>query len=142
MDATLTLGAGTLTAAMLSGATFGYKTVWLLWVSMGLGLFMMAAMARFTTRGLGVIALQDRYHSWVIGSLMRALVGTAGVAIVFNWGQISLGTYLMELLAERLGYAFPQQWNWIVYVVLTSWLTLSYGRKGRRGIRFIETSRR
>ena len=139
MDAALTLGAGTLTAAMLSGATFGYKTVWLLWVSMGLGLFMMAAMARFTTRGLGVIALQDRYHGWVIGSLMTALIGTAGVAIVFNWGQVSLGTYLMELLADRLGYTFPQQWNWIVYVALTSWLTLSYGRKGRRGIRFIET---
>ncbi len=140
MDAALTLGAGTLTAAMLSGATFGYKTVWLLWVSMGLGLFMMAAMARFTTRGLGVIALQDRYHGWVIGSLMTALIGTTGVAIVFNWGQVSLGTYLMELLADRLGYTFPQQWNWIVYVALTSWLTLSYGRKGRRGIRFIENS--
>ncbi len=27
MDAALTLGAGTLTAAMLSGATFGYKTM-------------------------------------------------------------------------------------------------------------------
>ena len=42
MDSALTLGAGTLTAAMLSGAMFGYKTMWLLWVSMGLGLFMMA----------------------------------------------------------------------------------------------------
>ena len=52
---------------------------------------MMAAMTRFTTRGIGVIALQDRYHSWVIGSLMTALVGAAGVAIVFNWGQVSLG---------------------------------------------------
>ena len=45
----------------------------------------------------------------------------------------------MESLAERLGYTFPRQWNWIVDVVLTSWLTLSYGRKGPRGIRFIET---
>lgn len=51
MDSALTLGAGTLTAAMLSGATFGYKTMWLLWVAMGLGVFMMAAMARFTCRG-------------------------------------------------------------------------------------------
>ena len=42
MDAATTLGAGTLTAAMLSGATFGYKTMWLIWLSMGLGVFMMA----------------------------------------------------------------------------------------------------
>ncbi len=59
MDAALTLGGGTLTAAMLSGATFGYKTMWLLWVSMGLGCFMMAAAARFTTCGFRVIALQN-----------------------------------------------------------------------------------
>ena len=138
MDAALTLGAGTLTAAMLSGATFGYKTVWLLWVSMGLGLFMMAAMARFTTRGLGIVPLQNRYHGWVIGSLMTALVGAAAVAIVFNYGQVSLATHLIESLATRLGFSFPRQVNWVVYVGLTSWLTLNYGRHGRRGIRFVE----
>jgi Mn2+/Fe2+ NRAMP family transporter len=138
MDAALTLGAGTLTAAMLSGATFGYKTLWLLWLSMGLGLFMMAVMARFTTRGHGIVALQNRYHSWLIGSLATALVGTAVVAVVFNFGQYSLGTHLMESLASLLGFSFPRQWNWTFYMALTSWLTLSYGRGGRRGIRFIE----
>jgi Mn2+/Fe2+ NRAMP family transporter len=138
MDAALTLGAGTLTAAMLSGATFGYKTLWLLWVSMGLGLFMMAAMARFTTRGLGVVALQNRYHGWLVGSLMTALVGTAAVAVVFNFAQYSLGTHLTESLAAYLGFSFPRQWNWILYMAVTSWLTLSYGRGGRRGIRFVE----
>jgi len=138
MDAALTLGAGTLTAAMLSGATFGYKTVWLVWVSMGFGLFMMAAMARFTTRGLGIIPLQNRYHGWVVGSLMTALVGATVVAIIFNYGQVSLGTHLIESLAARFGFAFPRQVNWILYVAVTSWLTLSYGREGRRGIRFVE----
>lgn len=138
MDAALTLGAGTLTAAMLSGATFGYKTLWLLWLSMGLGLFMMAAMARFTTRGLGIVPLQNRYHGWVVGSLLTALVGTAAVAVIFNFGQVSLATHLIESLASYLGFTFPRQVNWIAYAAITSWLTLSYGRKGRRGIRFVE----
>ena len=41
MGAALTLGAGTLTASMLTGAQFGYKTLWIYWVAMGFGLFMM-----------------------------------------------------------------------------------------------------
>ncbi|HXV62305.1 MAG TPA: divalent metal cation transporter [Vicinamibacteria bacterium] len=139
MDAALTLGAGTLTAAMLSGATFGYKTLWLLWISMGLGLFMMAAMARFTTRGHGIVALQNRYHGVLFGSVMTALVGSTAVAIVFNFGQVSLGTHLLESLAAYGGLSFPRDVNWVLYTAFTGWLTLSYGRKGRSGIRFVET---
>lgn len=139
MDAALTLGAGTLTAAMLSGAMFGYKTAWLLWLSMGLGLFMMAAMARFTAAGHGAVALQNRHHGWLVGSLMTALVGTAAVAVVFNYGQYSLGTHLIESLAERAGIPFPRNVNWVLYMAVTSWITLSYGRGGKRGIRFVET---
>jgi len=61
MDSALTLGAGTLAAAMLSGAAFCYRTMWLLWLSMGLGMFMMAAMVRFTCRGgFRLIAVQNR----------------------------------------------------------------------------------
>ena len=50
IDAATTLGAGTLAASMLSGAMFGFKTLWILWVSMGLGMFMMAAAARFNAQ--------------------------------------------------------------------------------------------
>lgn len=139
MDSALTLGAGTLTAAMLSGAMFGYKTMWLLWVSMGLGLFMMAAMARFTCRGgFRVIAVQNRYHGVVVGSFLTAIIGTAAVAVIFNYGQYSLGTHLIESLAPMMGFTFPRQVNWIVYMALTSALILSYGRRGRRGIRLVE----
>ena len=100
IDAATTLGAGTLTASMLSGAMFGYKTLWLIWVSMGLGIFMMAAAARFTCRGgFRVIVMQNRRHGWVVGSLMTGLLGTGAVAIIFNYGQYSLGTHLIESLA-------------------------------------------
>ena len=140
MDSALTLGAGTLTAAMLSGAAFGYRTMWLLWVSMGLGVFMMAAMARFTCRGgFRVIRVQNRFHGWVVGSLLTALVGTVAVAVIFNYGQYSLGTHLIESLTPMLGFSFPRQWNWIVFMAVTSGLILSYGRRGRRGIAAVES---
>ncbi|MGD8540025.1 MAG: divalent metal cation transporter [Candidatus Aminicenantes bacterium] len=139
MDSALTLGAGTLTAAMLSGAMFGYRTMWLIWVSMGLGLFMMAAMARFTCRGgFRVIPIQNRYHGWIVGSLMTALIGTGAVAVIFNYGQYSLGTHLIESLTPILGFHFPRQINWSVYMAITSGLILSYGRRGRKGITLVE----
>ncbi len=138
MDAATTLGAGTLTAAMLSGATFGYKTMWLLWVSMGLGTFMMAACARFTCRGgFRVIAQQNRYHGAIVGSLMTGLIGTAVVAVIFNFAQYGLGTHLIESLAPLLGFEFPRRINWVVFMALTGFLTLSYGR-GRRGTALVE----
>ena len=139
LDAATTLGAGTLTAAMLSGAAFGYKTMWLLWVSMGLGMFMMAACARFTCRGgFRVIVEQNRYHGVIVGSLMTGLIGTAAVAIIFNYGQYSIGTHLIESLAPMLGFAFPRQVNWVLFMAVTSYLTLSYGR-GKRGITLVES---
>lgn len=139
MGAALTLGAGTLTSSMLSGAAFGYRTLWLIWLSCGLGLFMMAAMARFTCKGgFRVIQVQNRRHSWLIGSLMTALVGTAAVAVIFNFGQVALGTHLIESLAPFAGFAFPAEYNWVVYVAVTSWLILSYGRRGGAGTRLVE----
>ncbi len=138
LGAATTLGAGTLTAAMLSGAAFGYKTLWLVWVSMGLGIFMMAACARFTCRGgFRVIVEQNRYHGVIVGSLMTGLVGTAAVAVIFNFGQYSIGTHLIESLAPMLGFEFPRQVNWILFMAVTSYLTLSYGR-GKRGIAVVE----
>lgn len=140
MGAALTLGAGSMTAAMLSGAEFGYKTMWLIWVAMGLGVFMLAVMVRFTARGgFRVIQEQNRRHGWIIGSLMTALVGCVAVAMIFNTGQVSLGTHLMESLAETIGFALPRWTAGIVYAVLTAWLALSYGRSGGRGTRLVES---
>jgi len=139
LDSALTLGAGTLTAAMLSGAVFGYRTLWIVWLSMGLGLFMMAAMARFTCRGRSrIIRIQNRYHGWIVGSLLTALVGTAAVAVIFNYAQYSLGSHLIESTASVLGFHFPRSLNWLVYMGLTVAIVLSYGRGGRRGIALVE----
>jgi manganese transport protein len=70
--------------------------------------------------------------------LMTALVGTAAVAVIFNYGQYSIGTHLIESLTPLMGFEFPRRINWVVYMVVTSTLILSYGRRGRRGIALVE----
>lgn len=140
MGAALTLGAGTMTAAMLSGAQFGYRTLWIAWVAIGSGLFMMAAMARFATRGrFRVIGKQEERHGRFIARVLTALVGLVGVAVIFNFGQVALGTHLMEAIAATAGVSFPREWNWPLYAVVTGWIALSYGRGGRRGVVFVES---
>jgi len=140
MGAALTLGAGTLTAAMLSGAQFGYRTLWIVWIAIGSGVFMMAAMARMTTRGqFRLIEKQHQRHGWFISRVLTAFVGVVLVAVVFNLGQVALGTHLIESLGEKLGVHLPRTWNWPLYMVLTAWIALSYGRGGRRGTVLVET---
>ena len=140
MGAALTLGAGTMTAAMLSGAQFGYKTLWVVWVAIGSGLFMMAAMARITTRGqFRIIEKQRERHGWFVANVLTALLGLVVVAVAFNFGQVALGTHLIESLGEQAGVSLPQAWNWPIYVLFTSWIALNYGRGGRSGTVFVET---
>ena len=139
LGAALTLGAGTLTASMLAGATFGYKTLWIYWVAIGSAVFMLAAMGRFTCLlGKGLIPIQKQRHGSVVAVVMTAMVAMAGVAIVFNFGQYALGTHLLESIGNLAGIPFPRSLNWILYMALTSWLVLSYGR-GSKGTRFVES---
>lgn len=138
MGAAVTLGAGTLTASMLSGIRFGYKTLWIYWVAMGVSLFMLAAMARFTSFGREpIIRIQNKLHGRWMGSFLTAIVGLGVVAVLFNSGQYSLGTNIMENMAPLLGFNFPMEYNWIVYTVVTAWLTLNYGT-GKKGTRLVE----
>jgi len=140
MGAALTLGAGTMTAAMLSGAQFGYKTLWISWAAIGSGLFMMAATARFTAKGqFRIIEKQREHHGWLISRVLTAFVGLVCVAVIFNFGQVALGTHLIESVTAELGVHFPQSLNWPLYGLVTAWIALSYGRGGRRGVVVVES---
>ena len=139
IGAALTLGAGTMTSSMLAGSQFGYKTLWILWVAVGSGMFMMAAMARFTCQGgFNLIEQQARMYGWFIARVLTAFVGMVTVAVVFNFGQVALGTHLMESIVEISGGNFPQEYNWPLYIILTSLIALSYGRGKSGGIRLFE----
>jgi Mn2+/Fe2+ NRAMP family transporter len=140
MGAAATLGAGTLTAAMLSGSQFGYKTLWISWVAIGSGLFMLAAMARFATKGqFRVVEVQRERHGWFMAAVLTCLVGLVSVTVIFNFGQVALATHLVETLAGEVGFSFPRTLNWPLYGLLTAWIALSYGRGGKRGVVFVET---
>ncbi|PCI54360.1 MAG: hypothetical protein COB36_10240 [Alphaproteobacteria bacterium] len=138
MGAAATLGAGTLTSAMLAGSQFGYKLLWINWVAIGSGLFMMAAMARFTTKGqMPIIQVQTKRHGFFIGKILTGFIGLVCVAVVFNFGQVALATELIANLAEGFGFDFPRTMNWPLYGVITAWVSLSYGRGGK-GVKFVE----
>ncbi|MGH7717741.1 MAG: NRAMP family divalent metal transporter [Gemmatimonadaceae bacterium] len=133
------LGAGSLTSAMLMGAHFGYRALWVIWLPLALGLFVLAAAARFTSGGFRVIPTQNSYHGYLIGSGLTALLGCAFVGLVFSFGQYSLASHALESLTGVLGFEVPRRLNWIVIVLLTSWMVLLYGRKDKPGIRRVET---
>jgi manganese transport protein len=139
IGAALTLGAGTMTAAMLAGAQFGYRTLWVYWIAAGSGLFMLAAMARFTCRGqFRLLQIQRERHGWLMSRVLTGLVGVLLVALVFNFGQVALGTHLLEQTAMLAGVDLPRSVNWPLYVLLTSWLALNYGRGRGRGTALVE----
>ena len=139
IGAALTLGAGTMTSSMLAGAEFGYRTLWIFWVAAGSGMFMMAAMARFTCQGgFDLIEKQAELHGWFLARVLTGLVGMVTVALVFNFGQVALGTHLIDSIAQVAGLAFPQEYNWPLYLLVTSWIALGYGRSGTGGTRLLE----
>ncbi|MEM7729241.1 MAG: divalent metal cation transporter [Pseudomonadota bacterium] len=138
MGAAATLGAGTLTSAMLSGAEFGYKMLWVSWLAIGSGVFMMAAMARMTTHGrFPIIQKQRERFGPFLSLFLTAFIAMFMVGVAFNFGQVALGTHLMEEAAHVVGLSFPQEINWILYAAVTAWISLSYGRGGT-GVRFVE----
>lgn len=139
IGAALTLGAGTMTSSMLAGAEFGYRTLWIFWVAAGSGMFMMAAMARFTCQGgFNLIEKQAELHGWFLARVLTAAVGMVTVAVAFNFGQVALGTHLIDSLAQIDGPGFAQEVNWPLYIVLTSWIALSYGRGSSGGTKLLE----
>jgi len=98
----------------------------------------MLAMARFTAKGqYPIIQLQQREHGWFMAKFLTAFLGLVCVATIFNFGQVALGTELVESITAGLGAEWPREWNWPLYGLITGWVALSYGRGGR-GIYYVE----
>ncbi len=138
IGAGFTLGAGSVTSAMISGVVYGYKTMWVTWFSMLVGIFMIAATLRIGTKAGQLIPLQNKHHHYVIGSILTALIGMAIPAIIWTWGQFALAGNLLENLTPYFGFSFPRQYNWTVIWLLTTWMTLMYGRKDSKGTKMVE----
>ncbi|MEM8942643.1 MAG: divalent metal cation transporter [Pseudomonadota bacterium] len=131
-NAALTLGAGSLTAAMLSGVNYGYRLLWVPVLAMGLELFLLAGMARLACRpGLKLIEIQNRRHGQWIGTVLTALVGCFAVAVVFNFGQVVLGLHLIQEGGKAASIEIPRHAAALGYFVLTASLVLAFERGGR-----------
>ena len=138
IGAGFTLGAGSVTSAMISGVMYGYKTMWVVWFSMFVGLFMIASVLRIGTKAGQLVPIQNKYHHPLIGSVLTALLGVALPAIIWTWGQFALASNLLENLTPYFGFQFPRTYNWTVIWLVTTWMTLMYGRKDSKGTAIVE----
>lgn len=138
-NAALTLGAGSLTAAMISGAEYGYRLLWVVVIAIGLELFLLAGMARLAcVPGFRLIASQNRYHGAFVGTFLTATVGCLAVAVVFNYGQVVLGTHI---LGTALGLADISAPRWLLalcYFALTVSVIMAYELGTENGARFVQ----
>lgn len=138
-NAALTLGAGSLTAAMVSGAEYGYRLLWVIVVAMGLELFLLAGMARLACiPGFRLISTQNERHGLVIGTVLTAIVGCLAVALVFNYGQVVLGTHIMAAAFELAGVSVPRWSTAALYFAITVSVLFAYERGNGSGARLVQ----
>jgi Mn2+/Fe2+ NRAMP family transporter len=81
LQSALTLGAGTATASLFSGAVFGYQLLWVAPLSMALGVIVLAAVAHQTlSTGLRPLPAMRRHAGkgyawlWAASSLLASVV--------------------------------------------------------------------
>ena len=138
IGAGFTIGAGSIVSAMLSGVMYGYKTMWVTWFSMFVGLFMIAAVLRIGTKAGQLVKQQNKHHHFLVGSIMVGLGGVALPSAIWTWGQFSLAGNLLENLTPHLGFNFPREYNWVVIWGISTWMTLMYGKKNSKGTMIVE----
>lgn len=142
MEAATTLGAGSCTAAIVMGAAYGYKMLWIPLYSYGLGLFMLALAARFVVASdIPIIEAQNKYHTKLIGTFATGIVACYLAMVVFTFGQYALGSDALESLFSLVGINFPRNTNWTVIFIISTFLSLMYGRRGSvRYVRYVENA--
>ena len=102
LQSAMTLGAGSATASVVAGASFGYKLLWVQPVAMFLGVMMLAALGNVVlTRGERPYRAFAREFSYVI-VLLWAL-GTIMASIIWHFPQYGLAAGAARDLAAMAG---------------------------------------
>jgi len=142
VEAATTLGAGSFASAVVMGAAYGYKMLWIPLYSYGLGLFMLALAARFVaTSDIPIIEAQNKYHTRLVGTFATGIVACYLAMVVFTFGQYALGSDALESLFSLVGINFPRSTNWIIIFIISAFLSLMYGRRGSiRYVRYVENA--
>lgn len=131
LQSAMTLGGGTVSAALFSGAVFGYQLLWVAPVSMALGLVMLAAIS-WQTLSTGVRPWPAmREHAgpvfawaWALGALLSS--------IIWQFPQYALASAVLVDLADVAGWAgVPAPLAGLVVLVWAIGVSSLYGRSDR-----------
>lgn len=149
LQSAMTLGAGSATASVLAGASFGYKLLWVQPLAMLLGVFMLGALSNVVlTRGerpyksFGQQVWKPLVFLWAFGTVMasviwhfpqyglvagaaRDLAGAAGLAVADADGLTRLGVVVSFLAGAAI-------------LAMNIVAVFNYG-KGAKGVKIYET---
>lgn len=117
LQSALTLGGGTASACLLSGAAFGYELLWVAPLGMLLGGIVFSAIAHQTlSTGMRPFEAMRRHAGpvfawgWAIGCVIAS--------IVWHFAQYSLASAVLVDLAEVAGMAVPR---WSMGLLVLCW---------------------
>lgn len=126
LQSALTLGGGTASACILSGAAFSYELLWVAPLGMILGGIVFMAIAH-QTLSTGMRPFEAmRVHAGPVVAWGWA-IGTVVASIVWHFAQYSLASTVLVDLAEVAGFAVPR---WLMGVLVLAWAVptaLSFG---------------
>lgn len=130
LQSALTLGGGTASACLLSGAAFGTQLLWVMPLGMLLGAVVFAAIAHQTLSSeLPPYAAMRRYagrgfaRCWALGTILASLV--------WHFAQYSLASAVLQDLLRLFGWEVPR---FAMGLLVLGWAVptaLGYGRAGR-----------
>ncbi|MCC6671311.1 MAG: divalent metal cation transporter [Planctomycetes bacterium] len=130
LQSALTLGGGTASAAVLSGAAFGYELLWVAPLGMAIGVLMLAALAHQTlSTGANPLAAM-RAHAGAVYAWGWAL-GALIASVIWHFPQYALGAAVLADLGAGAGMELPRL---PLGLAILAWSILSsqmYGSRAR-----------
>ena len=130
LQSALTLGGGTASACLLSGAAFGYELLWVAPLGMILGGIVFMAISH-QTLSTGMRPFEAmRVHAGPVVAWGWA-IGTVLASVVWHFAQYSLASAVLVDLADVAGFAVPR---WLMGFAVLAWAiptALSFG-SGRK----------
>lgn len=129
LQSALTLGGGTASACLLSGAAFGYQLLWVAPLGMLLGGIVFAAIAHQTlsTGMRPFVAMRTYAGSFVAWGWA---IGTVIASVVWHFAQYSLASAVLVDLGALAGFELPRWWAGCAVLLWAVPTAFSFGSAG------------
>tara|TARA_Y100001956_G_scaffold31038_1_gene30487 strand:- start:930 stop:2330 length:1401 start_codon:yes stop_codon:yes gene_type:complete len=130
LQSALTLGGGTVTAMLFSGAAYGYQLLWVAPLSMLLGIIIFSAVSHQTlsTGQRPFIALKDHagpFFAWAFSG------GAVLSSIIWHFAQYSLGASVLVDLSDVAGMKIPSWVAGIIILAISIIWAVTYGTSNK-----------